>query len=196
MASSRPIGEIVEASLGSFTAETPPERLYDAPPFGSIVRAEDPDSAHTLYAVVAATETSSVEANRRAAAFWQSEDELRKNQPQIFELLSTRFVGLLIGYREGSELRLRLPPRPPRVHGFVYECEPNEVRQVTADLNILRPLLAAPVPSSDELVAAVIREGAATREDGRSFFVAAGKQLASLLRDDYPRLQAIIGKLV
>ncbi|HET6387694.1 MAG TPA: hypothetical protein VFJ58_30265 [Armatimonadota bacterium] len=187
------VGEIVEASLISFTAETPRDRLYEAPAFGSFVRSDDPDGA--LFAVVASAETSSVEPNRRAAAFWQDEAELRKSQPQIFELLSTRFTALILGHLRDGTLRFHLPPRPPRVHGFVYECSADEIRRVTGDPGILRPLLEAPTGCSDELVAAVLRHGAAFREDGRKFLIAAGKELAVLLRDDYARLQAIIRKL-
>ena len=188
------VGEIVEASLTSFVAETPDSRLYEAPPFGSVVRFVGEDD-EIVYGVVAAVETGSIEPNRRAAAFWQSEDDLRKSQPQIFELLSTRFTAIIAAHRSGGVLRLRLPPRPPRVHGFIYECTPAEIREVTGDPAILRPMLEAPFPCGDDLVAALLRQGAPTQDDPRAFLVSAGKYLALLLRDDYPRLQAIIRKL-
>jgi hypothetical protein len=180
----QPVGEIVEASLISLTAEVPTDRLYLTPAFGSIIRAEHPGAGQVIYAVVVSAETASIEPNRRATAFWQSEADLRQSQPQIFELLSTHFTAIIVAHRsEDGCLSLRLPPRPPRVHGFVYECDPGEVRELTGRPGLFRTLLEAPVPSPDELVAAALH-------------VSAGKHLASLLRDDYPRLQAIIRKVM
>ena len=84
-----------------------------------------------VYALVYGANTASLEPNRRPSALgFADEDEMRKQQPQIFELLRTEFSGLLIAYSEGDgkPLRRHLPPLPPRIHSRVYPCTPEETR--------------------------------------------------------------------
>jgi len=71
-----------------------------------------------VYALVVGASTASLEPNRRPSALgYEDEDELRRHQPQIFELLRTDFTGLLIAYSagDGKGLRRHLPPVPPRI---------------------------------------------------------------------------------
>jgi len=69
------------------------------------------------YALVYGASTSSLEPNRRPSALgFADEDEMRRQQPQIFELLRTEFSGMLVAYSagDGTPLKRHLPPRPPR----------------------------------------------------------------------------------
>ena len=87
-----------------------------------------------VYALVYGANTTSLEPNRRPSALgFADEDEMRRQQPQIFELLRTEFSGLLVAYSEGPEspLRRHLPPRPPRIHSRVYPCTAAETRALT-----------------------------------------------------------------
>ena len=165
----------------------------------------DPASAGTplpaaTYALVYGANTASLEPNRRPSALgFADEDELRAQQPQIFELLRTEFSGLLIAYAsgDGKALRRHLPPKPPRIHSRVYLCDDAEVRALTEDLSFLRALL---LPSggalggvpTDELVAACLRGAREAQLNDQEFLLRAGKTLATLLAEDYDRLQAIL----
>ncbi len=153
-----------------------------------------------VYALVYGANTASLEPNRRPSALgFADEDEMRNQQPQIFELLRTEFSGLLIAYSEGGDkpLRRHLPPLPPRIHGRVYPCSPEETRMLTEDLSFLRSLLLpsggalAGVPS-DELAAACLRMAREVYPDDQAFLLRAGRTLATLLATDYERLQAIL----
>ena len=153
-----------------------------------------------VYALVYGATTASLEPNRRPSALgFADEDEMRNQQPQIFELLRTEFSGLLIAYSEGEgkPLRRHLPPLPPRIHGRVYPCTPDETRILTEDLSFLRSLLLpsggalAGVPS-DELAAACLRLAREVHPDDQAFLLRAGRTLATLLATDYERLQAIL----
>ena len=152
------------------------------------------------YALVYGANTASLEPNRRPSALgFADEDELRAQQPQIFELLRTEFSGLLIAYSpgDGKSLRRHLPPKPPRIHSRVYLCDDGEVRALTEDLSFLRGLL---LPSggalggvpTDELVAACLRGAREAQVNDHAFLLRAGKTLATLLAEDYDRLQAIL----
>ncbi len=153
-----------------------------------------------VYALVYGATTSSLEPNRRPSALgFADEDEMRLQQPQIFELLRTEFSGLLVGYSEGGDkpLRRHLPPLPPRIHSRVYPCSPEETRLLTEDLSFLRGLLLpsggalAGVPS-DELAAACLRLARECHADDQAFLLRAGRTLATLLATDFERLQAIL----
>lgn len=156
------------------------------------------------YALVYAANTASLEMGRRPSALgFADEDELRRQQPQIFELLRTEFSGLLVAYSEGDgkALRRHLPPKPPRIHSRVLPCEAAEVRALTADLSFLRAVLLpsggalAGVPS-DELAAACLRQARDAQASDQEFLLRAGRTLAMLLADDYDRLQAILRNIL
>ena len=170
---------------------------------GDLASAGTPLPAAT-YALVYGANTSSLEPNRRPSALgFADEDELRAQQPQIFELLRTEFSGLLIAYSsgDGKALRRHLPPKPPRIHSRVYLCDPGEVRVLTEDLSFLRALLLpsggalAGVPA-DELVAACLRGAREAQANDQAFLLRAGKTLAALLAEDYDRLQAILKSVI
>lgn len=153
-----------------------------------------------VYALVYGANTSSLEPNRRPSALgFVDEDEMRRQQPQIFELLRTEFSGLLVAYSpgDGKPLRRHLPPRPPRIHSRVYACTPEETRLLTEDFSFLRGILLpsggalAGVPS-DELAAACLRMARECHPDDGAFLLRAGKALATLLANDYERLSAIL----
>lgn len=222
-----PIGELIVATTTAFTAqciEVPrPDRvsaLPDPPPFGAFVRIGDvmptealpedfdpfvtgpappssEDGPRTLYAVVYLAETGPLEAGRPLTAFGLDEEELRREQPQIYELLATRFSACLVAHR-GSDgvMRPSLPPRPPRPHARVYVCGDSEVRELTERLDYLRGLLTGSLPvPPDELVAALLRSAWRAHGGDESFLLRAGRELAALLPRDYDRLRALIGRI-
>jgi hypothetical protein len=73
------------------------------------------DSAAVLYGVVFHAEIGAIEAGRPLTAFGLDEESLRREQPQIFELLATRFSAVLIAYchrhkRRGPQNASAAPP--------------------------------------------------------------------------------------
>jgi len=222
---SEPIGEIVEASTTSFVAQrhgipgSSGSRLYDPPAFGSfvkIINAIPPPALTTIdgvevdpferrarqletYALVCHARTTSLPPGRRPVALGLStEEEIRNQQPQIFDLLTTEFSGLLIAYKlTDNSIRRHLPPIPPRMHSQVCNCSDNEVADLTANLAFLRTVLSpgAPIqgaPSPEALVAACLRNAWITQNESQDFLELAGRKLLDLLGDDYDRLRAIM----
>ena len=202
--------------FGSFVKIGKPAPLTSAPVLAAEIADEEDDPfalpfdaptpragtglPSAVYALVYGANTASLEPSRRPSALgFEDEDEMRRQQPQIFELLRTEFSGLLIAYSEGGDkpLRRHLPPLPPRIHGRVYPCTPDETRLLTEDLSFLRSILLpsggalAGVPS-DELAAACLRLARDTHPDDGAFLLRAGQTLAKFLASDYERLQAIL----
>jgi len=159
------------------------------------------DGPQTLYGVVYHAETGALEAGRPLAAFGLDEAELRREQPQIYELLATRFSAVIIAHAgPDGALRPYLPPRPPRPHSRVFAASDAETRQLTERLDYLRPLLLGGIGGAsfpaEELVAALLRNAWRVRGGDEAFLLRAGRELATLLPGDYDRLRAIVSRVV
>jgi hypothetical protein len=185
------IAEIVEASTVQFTAQC--YELYGLPALGSLLRAGD------IYAVVCHAETSGIEPGRRPIARGKdeaTEQAVYQSSPQLTKLLRSEFTAAAVGFKDGDSIRQRLPPYPARIHGFVYLCSPEEVKEFSRSFGFLSILINASLPiPPEEMIAAGLRQMGAALESKHSFLVAAGKELAGLLSSDFIRLKNILGRL-
>lgn len=188
------IAEVIESSTTEFTAEC--RELNGSPPFGVLVKAHSPP--WIIYGVVHHISTQSIEPYRRPIAFGKTEEELRQEQPQIYALLRTHFKALVVGYASDTcpdEIVQAIPPTPARLHTFVYECTPEEVRQFGNDLHFLRTIINATRGLSDELLISVCHHILSAREGRREYLVKLGKELCRLIPGDYHRLTHILKRL-
>jgi hypothetical protein len=194
------IGEVVEATTAEFTAQS--YELHQAPPFGSLVKAWEGEMA--IYGVVCHSSTASIEPGRRPIARGREaerEEDIFAQNPQLARLLRTDFRALVLGHESQGQVYHFLPPRPPRIHAFVYPCSPEEVVGFTESLDFLPLILAAgnAVPR-EELVGGGGGggggAGARSSSGGeRAFLVRAGKELALLLAGEPARLNLILRRI-
>jgi hypothetical protein len=184
------VGEVIESSTTELIAEA--RELHGAPSFGSFVRV---DSEPPIIGIVFNAFTHSIEPNRRPVAYGKTEEELRLEQPQIFELLRTEFQALVIGYVDEGRPVQTLPPQPARIHSFVHRCADDEVRAFTHTDDYLRRIVDTAKIPTDELVIAAMRHTFRAHDDARGCLVRMGKELSRLLGDDYDRLSSIIRRL-
>jgi hypothetical protein len=185
------IAEVIEAGTVQFTAQS--YGLYELPPLCSLVRTGD------IYGIVGHAETTGLEPGRKAIARGKdeaSEEAVYQSSPQLSKLLRSEFTALVAGYKDGDKIYQYLPPRPARIHSFVYLCQPDEVKEFSRSFGFLNILAnaALPVPP-EELIAAALRQMSRAQEDSRAFLVAAGKELANLLSNDFIKLKNILGRL-
>lgn len=189
------IGEVIEASTAEFIAEC--YELHNAPSLGSLVRTTD--GTVEIYSVIYNAVTESIEPGRRPVARGKDkarEEDIYRENPQLSRLLRTEFHALVVGCREEGCIRHYLPPRPARVHSFVYQCSRDEVSQFTESFDFLNILVNTRVTGSgDELVAACLRCAAEAYDDKHTFLVKAGKELAVLLGGELQRLDAILRRV-
>lgn len=184
------IGEVIEAATGGFAAQC--DELHNPPPFGALVRVSE--GYIDIYAAVADASTTSIEPGRRPIARGGEEGDVFSANPQLEKLLRTEIRAVVVGHKDGGNIRQYLPPRPARIHSFVYVCEPEETAEFTRSLDYLSILIEV-AERADELVAASLRGAAAAHQEPRDFLVAAGKELAVLLSDDTRRLNSILRRL-
>jgi hypothetical protein len=184
------LGEVVESSTTEIVAEACD--LHGAPSFGRFIRV---GSGVEVVGIVFNVFTHSIEPSRRPVAYGKTEDELRLEQPQIFELLRTEFQALVIGYRDETGAVPILPPQPARIHSFVHLCDDEDVRRFTRTDDFMRSILSTSSVPTDELLVATLRYVLKAHDHDRQFLVRMGKELSRLLSDDYDRLSAIIRRI-
>jgi len=184
-------GEVIEAGTSVFVAEC--YELHSPPPLGSLVRTTDAEVE--IYGIICQARTESLDPGRRPVARGREETEeenIYRQNPQLSRLLRTTFECLIAGYRHDDRLHHYLPPRPPRVHSFVYICEPDDIQHFTRSLDFLPLLLNARTGLPDEVVSACLRQASAAHDDSRAFLVRAGKELSVLLGGELNRLNAVL----
>ncbi|MDP6036935.1 MAG: hypothetical protein QGG64_00130 [Candidatus Latescibacteria bacterium] len=184
------IGEIIESSTSQFMSEC--RELNGAPPFGSFIKT---NGALPVYGLVFNVCTHSIEPNRRATAYGLTEQELREEQPQIFELLKTEFEAVIIGYGDERGPQQVLPPQPPGIHSFVFPCKESEIKALTNNGDFLRSILGGNRLPADDLIIASVRNAWTARAFDMPYLVSIGKDLCRLIRDDYDRLSSIMRRI-
>jgi hypothetical protein len=194
------IGEVIESSTTRFTAGA--YELLEAPPFGSLVHAQTRSAGLAVYGLVYEIRTGSKEPGGRAMMRGRTysgrdlyDEQIYHEHPDLAEVLQTEFSAITVGFREHGRCYQYLPPHPPPVHYSVYPCEDAELVAFCEVSDFFRGVLFAAQIPSDELLAAAIRAAARARPDGHDYLVRAGRELASLLKDDYDRLTAILRRI-
>ena len=191
------VAEVIETSSTGFTAQC--YELNAAPSLGSLVKTSV--DGVTVYAVVAHVATTSLEPGRKPVARGKeeaTEDDIFKANPQLEKLLRCEVTAVIVGHEVEGLVRHYLPPRPARLHGFVYGCGDEEVKAFSQKMGFVTLLLSAQGEvSAEEMTAAAIRRISASYEgnERRQFLLTAGKALAQLLSADYNRLKTILERL-
>jgi hypothetical protein len=188
-------GEVIEASTTGFSAQC--YELYEMPPLGSLVKTSEGEI--DLYAVVYQAMTEGLEPGRKPIARGKdeaSEEAIFQSSPQLAKLLRSEFSALVVGHKNGDKILQYLPPRPARIHSFVYSCTTEEIKTFSQSFGFLNILANSETETpSDELIAASLRLMSASQEDPRAFLVGAGKELAALLGKDYNKLKSILERI-
>ena len=128
--------EVIESSLQGWVAQSWQWDRF--PPFGSLVSVQA--GSRILFGVVHEVSTGSTDSVRQPFAYKKTEQELREQQPQIFEFLRTTFSCLTIGYLERGTIRHTLAPAPPKIHAFVQPPEKDMAKRFLAHDGYLYPL--------------------------------------------------------
>lgn len=194
------IGEVIESSTTRFTAGA--YELLAAPPFGSLVRAQSRDAHMAIYGLIYEIRTGSKEPGGRAVVRGKTyaghdlyDAEIYHEHPDLAEVLQTEFSAITVGFVAHERCFQYLPPQPPPVHYSVYACEPAEVLHFNESSDFYRTVLFASQIPSDELLAAAIRNAAHAHPNRNPYLIQAGREVASLLMDDYDRLTALLRRI-
>lgn len=189
------MGEVIEANTQQFKAQVlRNERGTEwarVPALGALVRVDCQETHTQVLGVVCQVETTGVDSVHRPVALNLTREQLRQQQPQIFDLLRTDFLAVTAGFIDKGTYFQYFPPYPPQIHDFAFSCSDEEVKRFTDRLFCLRTLLANPAVN-DEVVAAFVRHAQHCRAGDTDFLLRAGRELSGLLKDNYERLSGIL----
>ncbi len=138
-----------------------------------------------------------MEAGRYPFPYKKTEQELLKEQPQIFEFLKTTFQCLAIGSYQKGRMYYSIAPQPPKIHGFVAPLEKDLCRQFLSSENYLHTLFSvgSTIENLDELLLAMLahqqQEGILSEQKITRFM-----QTYSLLTgNDYRRMKLFLQRV-
>ncbi|MPZ15279.1 MAG: hypothetical protein GEU73_12790 [Chloroflexi bacterium] len=194
------VGEIVRASIADFEAQS--VQLHQTPALGSLVRVRGGERLH-IYGVLAEAWTDGVDPSARPVARGAegSEDEaIYRDHPDLAHVLRSCFRCIVVGFRDGHEIRRHLPASPPPMHYSVVSCEPVDAEEFTRLPDYFRVIIDSRTAAADEVLAAHIRLMAVARaglaDDERyAYSVRAGRAVAALLRADHQRLLTVLERI-
>lgn len=148
--------EIIESNLSEWTAQC--WQWDNAPTFGSLVTTSH--GSLQVFGIVHAIKTGSMDPIRQPFPYQKTEEELQREQPQIFEFLQTTFTCLTVGYYENNKFFYHLPEKPPKIHAFVSNATQKEYEQFFAQEQFLHLLfnLSNQVFNLDELLLAILKQ--------------------------------------
>ncbi len=186
----KPFAEIIESSLHGWLAQS--WQWDNFPSFGSLVIIRE--KKRTLFGIVHQVQTGSMDPVRYPFAYQKTQEELLREQPQIFEFLKTTFSCLTIGYQEKNNYNYLLAPEPPRIHSFVQHAPDDMGKQFFHRARYLHLLFgfAHQVGNLDELLLALLKQKASLNilnEENLNAFM----QTYSLLTgNDYRRIKLFL----
>jgi hypothetical protein len=187
------IGEVVNSSLSQWSTQA--WQWDNCPEFGSVVVLES-DEVH-IFGVVYYIRTGSDDPTRQTFAYQKSEQELRQEQPQIFEFLKTEFSCVPLGYKVGNNFTYAMPMRPPKIHAFVRLATASELAELSSNVGIVQALFSqyTKIDYFEELLLAFIRYLKQYSLVSRQLLLQISEHLSLVTASDYRRLKLFMDRV-
>ena len=183
--------EVIESSLYNFKAQS--WQWDNFPAFGSLVTIKTKE--RTTFGIVYAVQTGSPDPGRYPFTYKKTEEELKAEQPQIFEFLTTTFTCLTVGFYENNKIIYQIAPTPPKMHAFVHHSTLTEIQLFFTSCSYLHLIFSSSHPGSiDELLLAILRVQAEQSLLTKESFFEFVDTLYLIIGDDYRRLKIFMNR--
>ena len=182
--------EVIESSLTGWCAQSWQWDHFAR--FGSLVTSTH--NTYTLFGIVHQVETGSIDPSRSPFPFKKTEEELKSEQPQIFEYLRTTFSCLTVGYREKGRITYQLAPMPAKIHSFVEPAKSDLAKEFFACEHYLHLLFGASGQETnlDELLLALLCEQQALGLLSKNRLEQFAQTYSLLTGSDYRRMKLFL----
>ena len=190
MENKQAFGEVIESSLNIWRAQT--WQWNNIPKYGNLVKTINHEK--TIFSIIHNIQTGSIDKNRIVTPYQKTEEELKIEQPQIFEFLHTTFSCLTLGYIENNKTIYQLAPEPPKIHSFVYIANNEEIKNFFSNEQYLHVLFCFSnlIFSIDELLLSLLKNLSdlnVLKEENMIKFI---ETFSILTRNDYRRLKLFL----
>ena len=187
----KPFAEIIESSCAKFLAQTwDPQGEAQ---LGSLVEVTTKNtnkfgtnkfgtntfgtnkSGIITFGIITSIQTGSQDPMRYPFTYKKTEEELKKEQPQIFEFLKTTFDVQIVGYQNiqldkyklgepkldesklDKSINYNLPSTPPKIHSFVKNADTKIIKLFFSKTDFLSLLFSAQISNLDEILLTILK---------------------------------------
>lgn len=185
--------EVIESSLTGWLAQSWSWDTF--PEFGSFVAIEG--KKHTIFGIVHQVQTGSMDPVRYPFPYQKTEEELLKEQPQIFEFLKTTFSCITIGYQEKKSISYLIAPEPPKIHAFVTRPNDEISKIFFASTRYMHLLFthSSQIFNMDELMLALLKQHMALNILTKDKINAFMQTYSLLTGNDYRRIKLFLQRV-
>lgn len=187
--------EVIESHLDHFVAQC--WQWDQFPVFGSLVQVQNGNL--TLLGTVTQIQTGSMDPIRYPFPYQKTEEELLREQPQIFEFLKTTFTVQLVGYRDNQTQTIfyLVPPMPSKIHAFISHCPDELMKQFFHSAEFLHLLFAFShsIQNVDELLLAIVKQLSTQKLLIKNFIEDFTLNYSMLTGSDYRRLKLFMNRM-
>jgi hypothetical protein len=185
MDTNKPFAEVIESSLQGWLAQS--WQWDHFPPFGSLVSIEQ--KPRTLIGIVHEIKTGSMDPSRYPFPYRKTEEELLKEQPQIFEFLKTTFSCLALAYYEKGSLLYIKPAQPAKIHAFVKPLEIDLTKRFFSSQQLVHSLFNQSPEQLDELLIALLHQRKQLGLSNEEYLIECMQTYSLLTGNDYRRIK-------
>lgn len=191
-----PFAEVIESSLEVFTAQS--WQWDKFPAFGQLVCLES--NNYILIGCVTQVKTGSMDPLRSPFPYKKTEEELRVEQPQIFEYLKTAFTVNILGYvsvdhKQNVKIFYQYAPYPSKIHSFVYGASHELITLFFQKTLYLHTLFSSQLPTIDELLLALLAQLSDRKLLTQKHLDDFGMTFSLLTGNDYRRLKIFLSRV-
>ncbi|MBY0109744.1 MAG: hypothetical protein K2X90_01385 [Candidatus Babeliaceae bacterium] len=193
MNTQQPFGEIIASSLTSWTIQS--WLLDDYPPFGAIIEIIYQENKH--FGVICDIKTGPKDASRTPFAFGKTIQELKQEQPHIFQLLQTTIMAIPLSYSDNKNLIYQIPKHPAPIHAFAQLCTLQELRIFFSNAHWIITFfnLAQQNALFDELLIAVLHNAHSCQALDKETLQEIIDIFCLLTQDDYRKLKIFLQRI-
>lgn len=190
--------EVLESSLTQCTIQC--WEWDKAPSFGEIVTIPY-DEKTTIIGCIAHVETGSMDPMRYPYPYKKTEEELKQEQPQIFEFLKTTCTVHMLGQiqTEGHLINMlyMTPLKPAKIHTFVYQASPHIQKLFFLKPDYLHVLFShtQQISNIDELLIAILFHLFHTNIITKEHIYELCQTFSLLSGNDYRRLKIFLSRI-
>ena len=185
--------EVIESSLDNFLAQCWQWDFF--PEFGSLIQVKSENII--ILGCVTQIQTGSMDPMRYPFAYQKTEEELIKEQPQIFEFLKTTFKVQILGFIKEEKIFYTLPPKPCKIHSFIKKTDKELTTLFFNKPNFLNLLFgfSNQITNLDELLIAILQNLKIKNELTPSKLDNFCQTFSILTGNDYRRMKLFLSRI-
>ncbi|KKP22476.1 MAG: HerA-ATP synthase, barrel domain protein [candidate division TM6 bacterium GW2011_GWF2_28_16] len=187
--------EIIESNLNSFIAQSWDYKI--CPNFASLVQTESNNKI--IYGIITSIQTSTTDPMHYPFTYKKTQEELKIDNPEIFEFLKTIFTVNIIGYKENNNnfIEYCTPPEPALIHSFIENCNPEITQEIFLDKNnkFLNLLFLSEIQNIDELLINILKNLKNNNLISQKYMHNFCNKYSLLTNNDYKRLKLFLNRI-